>query len=275
MKSSNIVWCLWCVATLAGSGLLAGEKNGRKPESERAVSIYTPAMKMWLSIDRDGAGIVGYGAGGSYTGPFKAGTFDANRAIRELKALPTVEKSKSTWKGRFGFKFGSGAMRYTQDSEPVLKMFEKAIEASPGLTEAHERPFLRGQIEKYRLTGNWVVASAETDGKPVAALKGARLKIDDGAIETALEGKQLTGLFKIDVTKAPRQIEFRIGDTSGQWYRTYGVYERDGDTLRICRAGDTASVTGIVRKAASAPEKRPTKLDSKAGVLLVLKREKK
>lgn len=122
----------------------------------------------------------------------------------------------------------------------------------------------------------WVVASAEADGKTVAALAGTRLTIVDNEVTSLLGGKEQPGTYKIDPAKTPKHIELWIGDTSGNWFRSYGVYELHGNELRICRTGDLASVTGIQAEKLIATEVvvvRPAKLDSKLGVLLVLKRE--
>jgi uncharacterized protein (TIGR03067 family) len=90
----------------------------------------------------------------------------------------------------------------------------------------------RGQDEQSKkdrasLQGAWELVSAESNGEPPPS------GLLDGA-EFAFSGDRLTllakeGTFELDATKSPRQINFVRGKT-----RQLGIYELDGDNLKLC-----------------------------------------
>ena len=71
------------------------------------------------------------------------------------------------------------------------------------------------------------------------------------------------GEFKLDTTKKPKEIDLMI-DKNGKKDHAKGIYELDGDTLKICLMDGDGD--------------RPSKFESADGsksLLIVLKREKK
>jgi uncharacterized protein (TIGR03067 family) len=90
----------------------------------------------------------------------------------------------------------------------------------------------RGQDEQSKkdhaaLQGEWEIVSAESNGEPPPAglLDGAKFAFSGDKL--TLLGKE--GTFELDATKNPRQIEFVRGNT-----RQIGIYELDGDNLKLC-----------------------------------------
>jgi uncharacterized protein (TIGR03067 family) len=105
--------------------------------------------------------------------------------------------------------------------------------------------------EQEKLQGSWKVVSSEKDGKPHECTKDAEVVFDGDKLNIQLIGeKPGKGAFKLDPSKDPKWIDCTI---LGR-----GIYNVDGDTLRICWG-----------------EERPSESVSKKNVyLLVLKRTK-
>src|SRR5262245_53745302 len=90
---SLLVICL-LVAASASAGLteiVAQKTDAPKPALKHAITVGT-GIQHWLLIYSDGSGTVGYGAGGSYQGRFKVGSFDVEQVARQLKGLPLDDK---------------------------------------------------------------------------------------------------------------------------------------------------------------------------------------
>ena len=77
------------------------------------------------------------------------------------------------------------------------------------------------------LQGEWAIVSAESNGEPPppGVLDGARFAFSGDNL--TLLGKE--GTFRLDATKSPREIEFVRGNS-----RQLGIYELDGDSLKLC-----------------------------------------
>lgn len=120
------------------------------------------------------------------------------------------------------------------------------------------------------LKGNWTVVSAERDGKKLTdeQLKDVMLTLDGTGKATVKKGDQVLfdGTIKIDPTKKPKALDTtQTSDGENKGKTLLGIYELDGDTLKIC----TAEPAG---------KDRPTEFSSKPGsgnFLRVYKREKK
>jgi uncharacterized protein (TIGR03067 family) len=109
------------------------------------------------------------------------------------------------------------------------------------------------KTELKKLEGTWVVEGAFVRGLEIERHAGKKLVISGTTLTSYLDGKEEPGEIKIDPTKKVKEID------SAEKGKTFlGVYELDGDTLRLC-FGD---------------QKRPAKV-SKDDLLFVLKRAKK
>ena len=122
--------------------------------------------------------------------------------------------------------------------------------------------------ELARLEGTWVLVKMEINGRsllekdrPVLKLvvKGGKARFD------AKESEAIPLAKVVNLSTKPKAVTVPYEGT----VTFYGIYEVDGGELRVCGDGvDTAQEKD--------PEaRRPRKFDSKEGLLLVFKREKK
>jgi uncharacterized protein (TIGR03067 family) len=127
----------------------------------------------------------------------------------------------------------------------------------------------KGDLDKLR--GTWLTVSLVNDGKTVADEKtppkagpATKLVYEDNKWMIKVGDKVVArGIFKIDATKKPKEID--VMDESGvkNDKMRLGIFELDGDTYKFCLA--------------PAGKPRPTEFTSKAGSghsLGVSKREK-
>src|SRR5208283_26079 len=118
--------------------------------------------------------------------------------------------------------------------------------------------------ETEKLDGKWLVISVERDGKPDDSLKGAvRTNAGDSYTLTPKDGKGIPGTFKVDPTKKPKTMDMMPGEGRYKGKTLLGIYELEGDTLKICFA--------------EPGKDRPSDFASKPGsgvVLAIHKREK-
>ncbi len=113
-----------------------------------------------------------------------------------------------------------------------------------------------------RIRGTWKMVSGDKGGEkaPEDLVKRFRLtlKADGKLTVVAKEDGDQEGTYKLDTGKKPKQIDITVDDKMME-----GIYELDGDNLKLC-----------VAEAGS----RPTEFKAPEGskvMLIVLKREKK
>ena len=120
----------------------------------------------------------------------------------------------------------------------------KAFDASAG-TGRSLRTFRREPppdpavaAEQARLQGTWSVASMELDGLPTPAdsLAGSRLVFDGRKFTAEAGGGAVHGTYKLDLAKSPRAIDVAFTDGPDAGRSALGVYEVDGNSVRICLA---------------------------------------
>ena len=89
-----------------------------------------------------------------------------------------------------------------------------------------------------KLIGTWLVVGGEEDGKPAPEdkIKGSRMTVDKKSIQlTDKDEKQLWVLvYKIDDSKTPHWVSMTVKAGTDSGKSSEGIYEVDGDTLRIC-----------------------------------------
>ena len=113
-----------------------------------------------------------------------------------------------------------------------------------------------------KLQGNWRVERIEENGvaEPEEEVKRFILVFKGTRINVELRGQTEHTDFQINPDKSPKEIDMtpQYGDDKGKTFR--GIYEIDGDTLRIC--------------ATPLAERPKTFVSEKGTMLMVLKRAK-
>ena len=97
------------------------------------------------------------------------------------------------------------------------------------------------QKELDRLHGQWELVSAEKDGKtiPPGTFKGERALFqgDQSMVKKGDKVLQRSTL-TIDPTAQPKTFEEAVTDGINKGKKKHGIYEVDGDMLRICQVRD-------------------------------------
>ena len=123
--------------------------------------------------------------------------------------------------------------------------------------------------DQRKLQGTWqFLEEVHGDAEPAEEGKLCQLIFDGDKFTVTKEGKAiLSGTFKIDASKSPRQIDLEVlkdeeEQRNGQ--KSLGIYELKGDKLRLC-----ASEPGR--------DQRPEKFSTKGtdDVIVTLERAKK
>ena len=98
-----------------------------------------------------------------------------------------------------------------------------------------------------KIQGNWRIVSFEMPGKkmPAGELEKARLKITKDEFIITLGGRTETVRYRLDPSKTPKHFDFlreddeETKDKRGpERARIAGIYELDGDNLKLCWAGE-------------------------------------
>ncbi len=87
------------------------------------------------------------------------------------------------------------------------------------------------------LAGEWVMVSAVRDGQPLGAefvATGRRVLHGDVTTEMFRGQIFMRGTTTVDATPSPRTFDIVLTHAPGRGKRQLGIYEREGDTLRIC-----------------------------------------
>jgi internalin A len=119
--------------------------------------------------------------------------------------------------------------------------------------------------EREQLAGTWKVTSAERDGQPdKGSLNAITMFTADGKWSVkSTDGTTGDGTYKLDPGKKPKAIDYTMNYGPNKGKPHEGIYELEGDTLKICR-----SDSGKPR-----PKEFATETDS-GQMLFVLTREK-
>jgi uncharacterized protein (TIGR03067 family) len=131
----------------------------------------------------------------------------------------------------------------------------------------------KGKKELEKLQGTWKTVASESEGQKIEAAAGVTMPtvtIDGDQYlvnypQNQAKGRKLSGTtIKIDPSKKPKTIDFTNADGSDDGKPSKGIYQLDGDTLRICYNPDKDG-------------ERPTEFATKSGSrvrYIVLKRGK-
>jgi uncharacterized protein (TIGR03067 family) len=90
--------------------------------------------------------------------------------------------------------------------------------------------------DKEKLKGTWQAVSGEEGGKALADdfVKNYKAVFTDDKVKLSATGDKGEGTYTIDQTKKPKTIDIRVSDTE----KAIGIYEVDGDTLKLCMVED-------------------------------------
>jgi uncharacterized protein (TIGR03067 family) len=91
--------------------------------------------------------------------------------------------------------------------------------------------------ELERLQGTWVMAALEVNGMDVGVQKvqGAGLTIKGDRYRVKTKGMDHECVLRLDPKKKPPAIDMIFTEPDGREKVCKGIYELDGDKLRICR----------------------------------------
>jgi uncharacterized protein (TIGR03067 family) len=120
--------------------------------------------------------------------------------------------------------------------------------------------------EKKALAGGWTVVSAQRDGEalPEDEARKLRLVITEERI-TLKQGEKANQLmYRLNLSARPSEIELVPNDGPQKGKPLSGIYELNGDNLKVCFA---------LKPDAKRPDRFSTRSDSDT-MLLILKREK-
>jgi len=121
--------------------------------------------------------------------------------------------------------------------------------------------------DEEKLQGTWVAVSSEYDGKKAPEkFRECKAVIKDDTYTLIMGGHRLASKFTVDPKKKPKAIDitFDVANVPGRKGTKLGIYELDGDTLKVCTSFPT--------------RERPTEFATKEGslqILIVFRREKK
>jgi len=170
---------------------------------------------------------------------------------KKLPARPNLEHLRSQAKALLSqLKEGdaSAAQTFVEHLPAARNMTPAAIrEAGFRLADAQSAiarktgfatwPSLAKYVEQLRqFEGAWEFLDLEVEGTsmPASALSNSRILMDGDRFRTESPEANYEGIFTIDVEQQPHHIdiEFVEGPEAGNW--SYGIYELDGDDLKIC-----------------------------------------
>jgi uncharacterized protein (TIGR03067 family) len=102
-------------------------------------------------------------------------------------------------------------------------------------TLAGDKAALEKEVRKFQ--GTWTFESSETGGKqlPAGELKGFILTFE-GEKHTVKKGDEViqVGTQKLDPSKSPKTIDVTMTEGPSKGTVMLGIYEIDGDTLKVC-----------------------------------------
>jgi uncharacterized protein (TIGR03067 family) len=100
---------------------------------------------------------------------------------------------------------------------------------------ADDKANLEQEVKKFQ--GTWTIESSETGGHALSAdsLKDLVLTFE-GDKHTVKNGDEViqVGTQKLDPSKSPKNIDVTLTDGPSKGALMLGIYEFDGDTLKVC-----------------------------------------
>ena len=100
---------------------------------------------------------------------------------------------------------------------------------------ADEKADAEKELKKFK--GTWSVESHEAEGAPAPAedLKTITLVFEGDKFEVRRDGKVFqSGTQKVDPSRKPKTVDARVTEGEGKGKVMLGIYQLDGDTLKVC-----------------------------------------
>ena len=100
---------------------------------------------------------------------------------------------------------------------------------------ADDKPDAEKEMKKFQ--GTWTFESSEAGGQKMPADEMKKLVLTfEGAKHTVKNGDQVlqTGTQTLDPSKSPKAIDVTITEGPSKGSVMLGIYEFDGDTLKVC-----------------------------------------
>ena len=102
-----------------------------------------------------------------------------------------------------------------------------------GAQEQGKKP---GKTDEEKLQGTWNIAAMERMGMEATdeKIKDAKLVFTAGNLRVHMNGEVMDLTYKLDPGKKPKQINFTEIGQGGKEQVHQGIYQFDGDTIKIC-----------------------------------------
>jgi uncharacterized protein (TIGR03067 family) len=90
------------------------------------------------------------------------------------------------------------------------------------------------KFERERLQGRWVMIDSERDGKKLEPGGSQRVVFEGNTMTWKDSSHSFAKTFRLDPQPTPKQIDFTSISEETKGLRGYGIYELDGDRLKLC-----------------------------------------
>jgi uncharacterized protein (TIGR03067 family) len=119
-----------------------------------------------------------------------------------------------------------------------MKIHALLVLASGLLLAADDKPEEAIKKDREKIAGAWTVVLTEMNGTKVEDEELKKIVVTfkaDGTVEVRREGEKVAdAVTKIDPTKKPKEIDITIKTPDGNERNVKGIYEIEGDDLKIC-----------------------------------------
>ncbi len=135
----------------------------------------------------------------------------------------------------------------------------------------------QAQSDKEKLQGVWKVVSVVKGGKPETDARPAEMIFEGDKLIMSAEGKTATSTFKLDEKVKPKAIDITLAEGAEKEKGTTfkGIYELNGDDLRICLGAAEAAAKPPREGEREGSERPPDFKGGEKDILFTLKREAK